>query len=107
MAQQCGSDFERDPEILEPGGERVTEIMEVEIRHFRLAAQSSPERAEGRRIPSPEDSPVHMDEITSEGLVGGRIEGNFSGRLFESTARCRQDQPPAIIALAQPGAINF
>jgi hypothetical protein len=85
----------------------VAEIMEAEINHFRLTVQSSPERAEGGRIPSPEDSTVHMDEIASEGFVGGRIEGNFSGCLFKATASRRQDQPPAIIALAQPGPVNL
>ena len=94
MPQQCGSHFEWHPEILQPSGERVAEIVEVEIRHFRLTAQSLPERAEGGRIPSPEDSPVHMDEIASQGLVGGRIEGNFTGCLLQTAARRRQDQPP-------------
>lgn len=89
MAQQRGSHFEWDSEILQPGGEGVAEIVEVEVSHFRLAAQSSSERAEGRRIPSPEDFPVHMDEIAPEGLVGGRIEGNFSGCLFQPAA-CRR-----------------
>ena len=48
-----------------------------------------------------------MDEIAFESFVGGRIEGNFSGCLFKATARRRQDQPPAIIALAQPGPVNL
>ena len=78
MSQQRRSHFEWHPEILEPRREGVAEIMEVELGHFRFAAQSSPERAEGRRIPSSEDSPVHMDEIASQRLVGGRIEGNFT-----------------------------
>ena len=65
--------------------------MEVEIRHFCLTAQSLPERTEGRRIPSPEDAPVYMDEITSEGLVNGRIEGNFTGCLLQTAARRRED----------------
>jgi len=30
-----------------------------------------------------------MDEIAPEGLVGGRIEGNFSGCLFQPAA-CRR-----------------
>ena len=77
MPQQGRSDFEGHPEILEPSGEGMPEVMEVEIGHFRFAAQSSPERAEGRRIPSPEDSPIHMDQIASEGLVGCRSEGNL------------------------------
>lgn len=101
MAQQRGSHFEWDSEILQPGGEGVAEIVEVEVSHFRLAAQSSSERAEGRRIPSPEDFPVHMDEIAPEGLVGGRIEGNSRGVCFNrlragglNDIRCFATVPP-------------
>jgi hypothetical protein len=65
MAQQCGSHFEGHAEILQPGGERVAEIVEVEIGHPGLAAQSSPERAKRGGVPSPEDSPVHMHEVTA------------------------------------------
>ncbi|HEV8328149.1 MAG TPA: hypothetical protein VGQ08_11750 [Nitrospiraceae bacterium] len=107
MPQQRGSHFEWDPEILEPRREGVTEIVEMEIGHFRLGAQSSPERAEGRRIPSSEDFPIHMNEIASQCLIGGRSEGNFTGCLLQPAARRREDQPPAIIALAQPGPINL
>ena len=91
MPQQRSSHFERHSEILQPGGEGVTGIMEMEICHFRLTAQSLPERTEGRRIPSSEDSPVHMDEITSESLVGGRSEGNFTGCLLQPAACRRKD----------------
>lgn len=52
-------------------------------------------------------SPVHMDEIASEGLVGGRIERNFTRCLLQTAARRREDQPPAVIPLAQPGTINL
>ncbi|HEY6260160.1 MAG TPA: hypothetical protein VIW47_01105 [Nitrospiraceae bacterium] len=48
-----------------------------------------------------------MDEIAFERLVGGRIEGNFTGCLFQPTACRRKEQPPAVIALAQPGPINL
>ena len=107
MPQQCGSHFERYPEILEPSGKGVAEIVKVEIRHFCLTTQSLPERTESRRIPSPEDSPVHMDEIASQGLVGSRIEGNFTRCLLQPAACWREDQPPTIIALAEPGPINL
>ena len=51
MPQQRGSHFEWDAEILQSRLKGVAEIMEVEIDHFRLVAWSSPERAEGGRIP--------------------------------------------------------
>ena len=86
MPQQSGSHFQRDTEVLEPGGEGVAEVVEVEIGHLRLAAQPSPEYAKRGGIPSPEDSPVHMDEIAPQGLIGSRVEGQFTRRLFETAA---------------------
>ena len=34
--------------------------------------------------------PVHIDEITSEGLVGGRSEGNFTGVCFKRLRACEE-----------------
>jgi hypothetical protein len=34
MPEQCRANFQRNAEILEPGGEGMTEIMEVEVDHL-------------------------------------------------------------------------
>lgn len=57
MSRQGRSHFERDAKILQPGGEGTPQSMEMEIRHFRLVAQSWPEDAKRGGSPSPEDSP--------------------------------------------------
>ena len=77
MAQQGGSHFQRYTEILEPCGESVAQIVEVQISHFGVTAQSPPERPKGTGIPSPEDSPVRMGDLASESCIGSRLEGNF------------------------------
>ncbi|OQW32551.1 MAG: hypothetical protein A4E20_13275 [Nitrospira sp. SG-bin2] len=63
MPQQGGSDFKRDAEILQPGGEGMAQVVEVKIGHFRLSRQTSPEDAKRGRSPSPEDSPVHVGDL--------------------------------------------
>ncbi|HMS85526.1 MAG TPA: hypothetical protein PKD12_17930 [Nitrospira sp.] len=62
MPKQCRSHFQRNAEILQPRGEGVAEIMEVEIDYLGFLRQTLPEDAEGGRSPSPEDSSVHMGD---------------------------------------------
>jgi hypothetical protein len=63
MPQQSGSYLERDAEVLQLGGEGMAQIVEVEIGHFRLSAQSLPGDAKRGRSTSPENSPVHMGDL--------------------------------------------
>ncbi|MDH4083891.1 MAG: hypothetical protein OEV99_12470 [Nitrospira sp.] len=62
MPQQRRSHFQRNAEILKPRGERVAQVMEVEINHLRFLCQTLPEDAERGWSPSSEDSPVHMGD---------------------------------------------
>ena len=62
MAQQCGSHFERDAELLKPGGRGMAQIVGVEINDFRLGRESLPEDAEHGRSPSSEGFPVQVSD---------------------------------------------
>ena len=75
MPQQGRSDFERHPEILEPSGEGMPEVMKVEIGHFRfgkLLFQMLGVFAEFERSMIVERVKAGLKRARAEGKVFGR-----------------------------------
>jgi len=63
MSEQGSAHLERHAEILQPRGEGVSEVMEMEIVHLGLERQTSPEGPKLVCAPSPEDSPIHVGDL--------------------------------------------
>ena len=107
MPEQCRSNLDADPEVLQTCGEGMAEVVKVEILHLSPITESAKVDGQGLRSPSAKDLIVKTGHVFFQGVQCDPVKGHLPRSPFQPTPRGRKDQPCPVIPQLDPGRANI